>query len=1300
WEKEAKAHEVFERDGKSASTPTDTEKPLLKDSDGKDVDVHTYRSMIGSLMYLTSSRPDIMFAWLIRIVIMLVQAWIESLQQGDGNSLDADLSLGNARSKQLFPLHPLRLNSVGLSAAFTKLIVGLDKMEESRLKQEGEEQHCILTPPCSYQISESLEGCLDDEPMWAADCVFALTLGSAINIREAANEFAIKGSEILHSIKGTILEEILFAEFDEFMPMTTDENSKSESATKEPPFEKITFNTIYKVKTSLEEPPIDLALKPRLENLVVDGVVQAITPTTAEQRLAKKNELKASGTLLMALPDKHQLKFNIHKDAKSLMEAIEKSSKSLDQIHDMLQKLISKLEILGESLSQEDINLKFLRSLPSEWRTHTLIWRNKANLEDQSLDNFLNNLKSIKLSTNESVSVVPSVSAASTKAPVSALPNVDNISDVVIYSFFTNKAILLENAGHLGTPKIKTLKEELFQWRLLLPMLWCHIVMELVAMIGAFRHEEPTNYALMAFTSSNLSSSDNEVASCSKACSKAYATLQSHYDKLTVDFKKSQFDVLSYKSGLESVEARLVVYQQNENMFEEDIKLLKLDVMLRDNALVELKKKFEKAKKERDEFKQALEKFQTSSKNLIFHDASTSSETVPNVFHVEPSTTKPNKDMYQSNRPFDPIIKDWVSDSEDESKENDFYEKQMVQKPVRNHAMRVNHQNYARMTHPYSNKHVVPTTVLTRSRLVPLNAARPVTNPVPQTTMKNQRPANHVVNKPHSPIRRPINHTPAPKNSNFHKKVTTVKTKKVNDVQGTKGNWAWKPKCTVLDHVSRLTSASMTLKQFDNTDALGKSKVPRENNMCNVALKNIVPLGYLNCLLAKGSRPKWLFDIDTLIQSMNYQPVVVGNQPNHNAGIQGNFDACKVVKEAKSAQEYVLLPLWSTVSKDPQNSDADAAVDVKDNEPKVHVSPSSSDKPKKYDEKAKREAKGKSHVDLSTRVKDLRNEFKEVFVNSTNRVNAASVPVSAVGLNSTNNTNSFNAVGPSNNDVSSKFEIGGKSSFMDPSQYPDDPDMPALEDIVYLDDTEDVDPQTKIMERMVKERGGLNQINADDFHTCMFACFISQEEPKRVHQALKDSSWIESMQEELPQFKMQKVWVLLDLPKGLQGGQSTLKLHQAPRAWYETLANYLLENGFQRGKIDQTLFIKKQQGDILLFQSYVDDIIFGSTNKELCQAFEKLIKDKFQMSSIGELTLFVGLQVKQKDDGIFISQDKYIAETLRKFGLTYGKSASTPIDNEKPLLKDPDGEDTDVHICKDYSNTITSYPFRSKNKER
>nr|GEV06331.1 ribonuclease H-like domain-containing protein [Tanacetum cinerariifolium] len=114
--------------------------------------------------------------------------------------------------------------------------------------------------------------------------------------------------------------------------------------------------------------------------------------------------------------------------------------------------------------------------------------------------------------------------------------------------------------------------------------------------------EEPANYALMAFSSSS-SSSDNEVPSCLKACSKAYAQLHSQYDKLTDDFRKSQFDVISYQTGLESVEARHLVYKQNESVFEENIKLLNIEVQLRDNALVTLRQKLEKAEQERDDLK-------------------------------------------------------------------------------------------------------------------------------------------------------------------------------------------------------------------------------------------------------------------------------------------------------------------------------------------------------------------------------------------------------------------------------------------------------------------------------------------------------------------------------------------------------------------------------------------------------------------------------------------------------------------------------------------------------------------------
>nr|GEZ32441.1 hypothetical protein [Tanacetum cinerariifolium]GEZ60670.1 hypothetical protein [Tanacetum cinerariifolium] len=471
----------------------------------------------------------------------------------------------------------------------------------------------------------------------------------------------------------------------------------------------------------------------------------------------------------MALPDKHQLKFNIHNDARFLMEAIKKR----------LQKFISQLKILGETISQEDINLKFLRSLPSEWKTHTLIWRNKVDLEEQSLDDLFNNLKiydakvkglspssqntqniafvssnntdSInELVTTASISTL-NISAASSKAKVSTLPNADSLSDAVMYSFFASQS----NSPQLDNEDLKECRsprdnrnKETTRRTVPLEVSTSNAFVSQCDADGGYdwsfqADKEPTSYALMAYASSGSSSSsrsDNEVAPCSKACSKAYATLQTHYDNLTVNFRKSQLDVLSYKTGLELVEARLVVDQKNKTVFEKDIKLLKLDVMLRDNALAELRKKFEKTKKEINDLKLTLDKFQTSSKNLskllesqvsnknglgfdsqvfncqvfdceelhsheydnkvpknsendmykigegyhvvplphtgtflppkhdlVFTDDSNASDPLDKVFNVESSTNKPSKDMSKTHRPASPIIKDWISDFEDET---------------------------------------------------------------------------------------------------------------------------------------------------------------------------------------------------------------------------------------------------------------------------------------------------------------------------------------------------------------------------------------------------------------------------------------------------------------------------------------------------------------------------------------------------------------------------------------------------------------------------------------------------------
>ncbi|GJX85554.1 putative ribonuclease H-like domain-containing protein [Tanacetum coccineum] len=433
-----------------------------------------------------------------------------------------------------------------------------------------------------------------------------------------------------------------------------------------------------------------------------------------------------------------------------------------------------------------------------------------------------------------------------------------------------------------------------------------------------------------------------------------------------------------------------------------------------------------------------------------------------------------------------------------------------------------------------------------------------------------------------------------------------------------------------------------------------------------------------------GSRPDWLFDIDALTKSMNYKPVVTGNQSNDNAGTKACDDEGKARMETLPGKYYILIPLWPA---DPLLSQ------VSKSSPDVGFKPSGDN------EKKVAEEPGKEGSDSSDD-----QEKEDDNINNTNNINTASVG---------NNTNIVNAVNSTVNAAGIEVNVvGAKISI----ELPNYPNMPKLEDIVYSYDYEDV--------------GVENDMN--NLNTFMP---VSPIPTTRIWKNM-----IEAMQDELLLFKLQKVWTLVDLPNdkrpigtkwvyrnkkdergiviknkarlmdvksdflygkieeevyvcqppGFEDPNFTDRvytvenalygLHQAPRAWYETLSTYLLENRFQKGKIDKTLFIGRGKGDILLVQVYVDDIIFGSFKKSLCIEFEKMKHKKFQMSSMGELTFFLGLQVKHKEDGIFISQDKYVTEISKKFSFTDVKTASTLMETQEPLLKDEDGEEVDVYL--------------------
>ncbi|GJZ16301.1 putative ribonuclease H-like domain-containing protein [Tanacetum coccineum] len=383
-----------------------------------------------------------------------------------------------------------------------------------------------------------------------------------------------------------------------------------------------------------------------------------IPPKTAEQKLARKNELKAKSTL-----------FGGNKESKKMQKTILKQqyenfttsrSEGLDKTYDRFQKLISQLEIHGEVISQEDANLKLLRSLPLAWNNIALIMRNKSDLDTMSMDDLYNNLKVYEAeiksqsssssnsqnvafvssentsSTNEAVNTAHDVPAASSKRQASS----STYADDVMFSFFVNQS----NSPQLDNEDLEQidtddLEEMDLKWQVAMLTMRVKRFLKKTGRNLNFngketvgfdktkvecynchkRVETPAN-ALVVQDGicglSSSSSSDSEVHTCSKDCLKSYETLQKQYDQQRDALKKYNLEIIGYQLGLESLEARIVVHQKNEAVDEEDIAFLKYDVKVRDNSITELKKQLAEALREKDDLKLKLEKFKTSSMKL------------------------------------------------------------------------------------------------------------------------------------------------------------------------------------------------------------------------------------------------------------------------------------------------------------------------------------------------------------------------------------------------------------------------------------------------------------------------------------------------------------------------------------------------------------------------------------------------------------------------------------------------------------------------------------------------------------
>nr|GEV68155.1 uncharacterized mitochondrial protein AtMg00810-like [Tanacetum cinerariifolium] len=1065
----------------------------------------------------------------------------------------------------------------------------------------------------------------------------------------------------------------------------------------------------------------------------VNNVEIVIPPTTVDEKLQRRNDVKARCTLMMGLPNEHQLKFNSFKDAKSLLATIEKrfggnddtkktqrnlldeqyknfsrsSSESLDQTFDKLQKLVSQLEFLGEAISQEDINQKFLRSLSSEWGMHVIYESEvkgiSSNTNTQNMpfvSSFSNNSNSSNgVNTAQGVNSANGVNTISSQVNAASSLNIDNLSDAVICAFLASHpqstqlvnedleqihpddleemdlkwqmAILTMRArrflkntgrklnlnrndsvsfdktkvecynchkrghfarecraprGHDNRSKDVTRKTVPVETSKSLALVSCDG-------LGGYDWsdqavEGPTNYALMAYSTPSASSSDSKISDCSKSCLTAIKNLK---DRALTELQRRLDLAGTKRAGI----------QINVNKLKNASKSLNkiIECQIVDNCKKGLGYNavplphiglFPPPKS--DLSSTWLEELFNEPKTKKSKDKSNK---------VEPESIRKNSNA--------PIIKDWVSD--DEEKE---VEKQEVK-------LSINRINFVKAT--TDNNH--------------------------RETVKN---------------------------------VNAAKAKaKYNVVKGKKGNVVkasacciWKPKHHVLDHVSRHSSASITLKKFDYVDARGRSKhmignmsflidyeeinggyvafggnpkggkitgkgtkdetsstlksfITRVENLMNLKLKvircdnrtefknremnqlckvnsimrqysvartpqenrvaerrNRTLIEAARTMLADSKLPTTFWD-EAVNTACYVQNRLVVMQSNDFSGTKASNDAGK---EKEPDKDYILLPLWtvnspfSTTSKSFQNNEFQPSND------------------------------GANRVDEDLRKENECNAQGEGdSTNSTNRVNTITSNINAVS------SSGVNVVG-----INISIDL------------PPNLNMPSLEDIGIFEDSHDDE----------------DVFGAEvDFHNLDSSFQVNPILVIRIHKDHPLEQVIGDLHSSPQTRRIISSSIFIYLLLGFHMIMYVMEMMTLTCGIKSQVQNAGNLNGYNEVQNvgNQNFFLNLHLSSSWIPYDHVCDgnddpnnIIFGSTKKEMRDAFEILMHENFQMSSMGELTFFLGLQVKQMKEGVFISQDKYVTEILKKFRFSNVKKASTPMETLKPLLKDKDGEEVDVHL--------------------
>nr|GEV05723.1 hypothetical protein [Tanacetum cinerariifolium] len=1122
-------------------------------------------------------------------------------------------------------------------------------------------------------------------------------------------------------------------------------------------------------------------------------------PVTTEEKAQKKNDVKARSMLLIALLNEHLLTFSQYKDAKTLFEAIQARfsgndatkktqrtllkqmyknfnapiTESINSIFNRLHKIVSQLAILGENISQEDLNMKFLRSLPSEWNTHVVVWRNKVDLDIMSIDDLYNNFKIVEQEVKRIVVSISSsgspnmaflsslgstnkVDTASIKVSVVSTPvsivsshdNTTNLSDVTVYAFLANQSngsqLLHEDLEQIHEDDMKEID---LKWQLAFLSMRARRYFQRTGKKITINGSNTAGYDKTKVECFNCHKMEYFARECrslrnqeskpkNQDSSRKTMIMEDTSSKAMtqrIEFNKYEFDLATYKRGLAFVEEQLVFYQKNEVVFCDQIVVLKRDALFGDSEITALNLQIEKLKKEKESNRIKIDNFKNASKSL---DKLIGSQITDNS-KIRLGFTSYNVVAPLLTGLFAPPSIDLSNSGLEEFQHLKF-------------------KGYG----PKDNKSGAPHDALKDQGYFDSGCFRHMTGNISYLTDFKEHDGGYVTigggAKGGKITSKGIIRT-GKQNGVAERRNRTVieaaRTKLADSkLPTTFCAEAVSTACYVQNRVlvvkphfktpyelfkGRLPALSFMrpfgchvlilnildrLGKFDGKSDegifVGYSTTSKAFRVYNIRTRKVEENLHINFLenkpLIAGGGLEWLFDIDALSKSINYASVYAGTNSNDFAD-NSLFDSSSQALYSHNKDKHG--PSQASKSDNHERSNAESSTKTVNTATPTYVDyPNDPLMPDLEDARIFDDAY------------DDRDEGAEADYNNLETLISVS-PIPSTRIHK---------------DHPKEHIIGEVNSAV----------------------------QTKKMAK--QNEAGLiffinkqRRTNHKDFQNCLFACFLSQMEPKKVTQALDDESWVEAIQEELLQFKLLNVWTLVDLPPGkraietkwvysnkrdqrgivirnkarqvAQGHRQeegidydevfapvarikafrlfiayasfmdftvyqmdvksaflygTIEeevyvsqppgfvdpefpdrlykvekalygLHQAPRAWYETSSTYLLDNRFRRATIDKTLFIKKIKDDILLVQVYVYDIIFGSTKRSLSIEFKQLMHKRFQISSTGELTFFLGLQ-----------------------------SASTPMETHKPLSKDAAGIGVDVHLYSlDRKSTTGGFQF-------